>query len=92
MKRPLIPSYDLFSGVTIGRGVISCVGNVQLICVSLFSHDMQKAGFLMMGLFMKGQECHHSMNFKGKFCLPPIYTMFPAATAATFQATVDETG
>ena len=22
----------------------------------------------------------------------PVYTMFPAATAATFQATVDETG
>ena len=24
--------------------------------------------------------------------LPPVYTMFPAATVATFQTTVDETG
>ena len=32
------------------------------------------------------------LNSKINSYLTPVYTMFPAATAATFQATVDETG
>ena len=33
-----------------------------------------------------------SQNIASLDILLPVYTMFPAATAATFQATVDETG
>ena len=35
------------------------------------------------------QEARQAFHFSD---LPPVYTMFPAAMTATFQATVSETG